>query len=382
MLNIAIISSQYPSKDNHYAHTFVHQRSLYFQSLGCKITVLVPSIIADEYDFDGVKVELTPAKNIAKNLTSFDCIYLHLLHIKKPRGEISGEVIYNSVIDNNIPVATYIHGAEVQRVLSRKFEMSYSLKSLTTMIYKDFYYIPKVARFYKRLMSGDNYCIATPSLWMKSEAESNLGFELKNVNIIPNGIDTNKFKPLHTEKYDKRLLSIRQLTSSKYAVDLSIQMMVFLPEHILDLYGKGPKLDEYKKMAKNLGVIKRINFIEELIPNSEMSLVMNKYKYFVCPTRMDAQGVSMCEAMACGCIVITNSNTAIPEFVKNGKNGICCDTPEEMAKKILELDQNVKISSVISREARNSMLKLDVNVMLDKELNMLKSLVNKKLVDA
>ncbi|PMJ38243.1 hypothetical protein BCU24_21095 [Vibrio cyclitrophicus] len=382
MLNIAIISSQYPSKNNHYAHTFVHQRSLYFQNLGYKITVLVPSIIADEYTFDGVTVELTSAKNIAQKLTSFDCIYLHLLHIKKPRDEVSGEVIYNSIIGNNIPVAMYIHGAEVQKVLSRKFEMSYSLKSLITMMYKDFYYIPKVAKFYKRLMLAGNYCIATPSLWMKNEAESNLGVELKNVNIIPNGIDTNKFKPLHTEKYNKRLLSIRQLTSSKYAVDLSIQMMVFLPEYILDLYGKGPKLDEYKKMAKNLGVIERINFIEELIPNSEMPFVMNKYKYFVCPTRMDAQGVSMCEAMACGCIVITNSNTAIPEFVNNGKNGICSDTPEEMAKKISELNNNIELSSIISCEARNSMLKLDINVMLNKELNMLKLLVDKKLVDA
>lgn len=381
MLNIAIISSQYPSNTNHYAHTFVHQRSLFFQKEGCEVTVFVPSTYTDIYKFDNITVVLTSASEIAKKLSSFDCIYLHLLHMVKPNKELSGEEIYKRILSDKIPVATYIHGAEVQRVLSRRFEMSFSIKTLLTMLYKDLYYIPKVAQFYTKLMTSENYAIATPSTWMKKEAESNLKLKMKNVNIIPNGINTQRFKPLGVKKHDKRLLSIRQLTSKKYAVDISIEMMSFLPEYTLDLYGKGPLLERYKQLAKSLDVLERINFIEELIPNSDMPLIMNKYKHFICPTRMDAQGVSMCEAMACGCIVITNNNTAIPEFVSNGINGICSNTAKEMADKILKLENDQTLSDNIANEARTSMLKLDIDLQLARELSMLRTITNNKVVD-
>lgn len=377
MKSIAIISSQYPSGNNHYAHTFVHQRSKYFIKMGYEVVVYVPSLEEVIYDFEGVKVEQTSSENIANELHRHDCIYLHLLHIKKPNKRLSGHFIYDRILKSNIPVALYIHGAEVQKVSSRKFEFDFSFKGIVTALYKDFYYIPKVASFYKKLMNRGTFAIATPSLWMKQEAEMNLGIELKNVKIIPNGVDSNKFKPLNLNRYKKKLLSIRQMTSSKYAVDISIKAMMHLPDYTLDLYGKGPKLKEYKQLARELNVDSRINFIEDLIPNKNMATIMNQYKYFMCPTRMDAQGVSMCEAMSCGCVVITNKNTAIPEFVKNKVNGICEDTPFDMANMIKNLSSDEVTYENISSEARKSMIEIDIENTLKCELEMLLSIAKK-----
>ncbi|WP_168797049.1 glycosyltransferase family 4 protein [Vibrio sp. H11] len=374
MKSIAIISSQYPSESNHYAHTFVHQRSKYFIKMGYEVVVYVPALEDVSYFFEGVKVEQASSENISYKLSRYDCVYLHLLHIKKPNKRLSGHFIYDRILKDNIPVALYIHGAEVQKVSSRKFELDFSFKGIITALYKDYYYIPKVASFYKKIMSRGRFAIATPSLWMKQEAESNLGVDLKNVKIIPNGIDSNKFKPLGLNRYKNKLLSIRQMTSSKYAVDISIKAMVHLPNYTLDLYGKGPKLDEYKQLARDLNVDSQVNFIEELIPNKNMASTMNKYKYFMCPTRMDAQGVSMCEAMSCGCVVITNNNTAIPEFVKNKVNGICEDTPVEMANMIKNLSSNEVEYQYISEEARKSMIKIDIENTLKTELEMLLSI--------
>lgn len=374
-MNLAIISSQYPSEENHYAHTFVHQRSKYFIKNGCKVTVFVPSRTSQSYSFEGVRVKEMPSKKIANNVIDYDCAYLHLLHIKKPEKSLSGDVIYNAIINSELPVALYIHGAEVQKVSSRKFEFEFSVKGLLTALYKDYFYIPHVASFYRRLKKRGCFVIATPSLWMKEEAERNLGLKLERVKIIPNGIDSNLFRPGVEEKFEKRLLSIRQFTSAKYAVDLSIKMMVHLPDFTLDLYGQGPKLKEYQSLAAELNVADRVNFIGNFIPNKEMPNVMRRYKYFLCPTRMDAQGVSMCEAMSCGCIVITNKNTAIPEFVNDRENGICEQTPEKMAQALLLLDLNDIESNSIAFKARQSMLSIDIDNVLEEELNMLKSLV-------
>ena len=47
-----------------------------------------------------------------------------------------------------------------------------------------------------------------------------------------------------------------------------------------------------------------------------MVLIVNN-GIFICPTRQDAQGVSMCEAMSSGLVPITLYNTAIPECLPN-----------------------------------------------------------------
>lgn len=377
MYNIAIISSQYPSQTNHYAHTFVHQRSTFLRSHGWSVTVFVPGAVSSEYIFDDITVKVMPSYFISQCIKDFDCVYFHLLHMKKPSKCLSGYPIYREALKIGIPIALYIHGSEVQKISSRLFEKEKTILGFFKYIYKDFYYIPLVSKFYRDLFKRGNYFIAMPSKWMREEAELNLGVKIESFSIIPNGIDTKIFRSDDSNKHSNRLLSIRQMTSPKYAIDVSIEMMKYLPGYVLDLYGKGPMLNSYKEMAKNLNVEKRINFIEQLIPNSKMPSVMAKYKYFICPTRMDAQGVSMCEAMSVGCVPVTNNNTAIPEFVQHEFNGICVDSAKEMADSIKNLSRNSCLLESLSRNAKSEMQKIDINKTLSKELALIESLILK-----
>jgi glycosyltransferase involved in cell wall biosynthesis len=57
-------------------------------------------------------------------------------------------------------------------------------------------------------------------------------------------------------------------------------------------------------------------YIEQrFLKQDEIAALHKEYGIFLCPTRMDAQGVSRDEAMSSGLVPVTNAVTAIPEFV-------------------------------------------------------------------
>jgi glycosyltransferase involved in cell wall biosynthesis len=49
---------------------------------------------------------------------------------------------------------------------------------------------------------------------------------------------------------------------------------------------------------------------------------LDGFGFFLAPSRREGQGVAMCEAMACGMPVIATRVGGIPEFVKDGFNGL------------------------------------------------------------
>jgi glycosyltransferase involved in cell wall biosynthesis len=91
---------------------------------------------------------------------------------------------------------------------------------------------------------------------------------------------------------------------------------------------------------------------------------------------MDAQGVSMCEAMSCGLIVASSFNTAIPEFIHDHENGLLGSNPAEIASKIDNVESSSQLKKEISTQASTSMKAIDISRVLDLELRKLKGLMN------
>nr|WP_313107110.1 glycosyltransferase [Stutzerimonas nitrititolerans] len=89
----------------------------------------------------------------------------------------------------------------------------------------------------------------------------------------------------------------------------------FFSELEFRMIGDGPLFDEIlEPLRKYPNVIIERRFLKQ----REISELHKEYGVFLCPTRMDAQGVSRDEAMASGLIPITNAVAAIPEFVDDG----------------------------------------------------------------
>ena len=121
------------------------------------------------------------------------------------------------------------------------------------------------------------------------------------------------------------MLSIRPYNSHKYANDITVKTILKLSEKKcfenfnFTLIGDGKYFDEITNKVKFFDNVK---IIKGFIPNEEIPSIHRKNGILLIPTRQDAQGVSMCEAMSSGLVPITSNNTAIPEFITHNYNGL------------------------------------------------------------
>ena len=353
---------------------FVHMRCVEMQNLGHNITVYVPGELGFNYIHEGVNVKVMTSQNINKELNRFDILYLHLLNIY-PYKKSNGWTIYKYIMNNNIPFVMYVHGNEVQKYGARMFEFNFKVTDFLKWFKKDALVIPKMKNFVKSTMVRDNSAYVFPSRWMKEDLEKNLGLEIKEFHIIPNGIDTSLFKFNEIYKNKFKLLTLRPLSSKKYAVDLAIELMQYLPKSFsLDIYGKGHYAKPYKKLINRLGLQDRVTIKNSFINRKDLNKFFSNYGIFLCPTRMDAQGVSMCEAMASGLLTVSSDNTAIPEFIVNGKNGIVGNDLEAVAKNIISSVQDKSEYTKITSQARASMEDIDISITVSKELDLLRKI--------
>jgi glycosyltransferase involved in cell wall biosynthesis len=77
---------------------------------------------------------------------------------------------------------------------------------------------------------------------------------------------------------------------------------------------------------------------------------------FVWPAINEAIGMAILEAQACGLPVVAGSSGAIPEIVHDGKSGFLCppDDTQEMAKRVEQLLEDVKLREQFSLTARSN----------------------------
>jgi len=375
-MKIAIVTSRYPSKDNYYNHMFVHTRSLYFiKQKDIQLTVYVPSKKDYEYVFENVKVICSTSKKIAIEILAFDLVYLHLLNIY-PNKMLSGWSIYKSIIDNNKQVVMYLHGSEVQKYY--KFDFIFSIKEILKYFYKDFYFIPKMRKFIKVINQRENSMFIAPSLWMIEEAQENLSVKFNNFEIIPNGIDTDMFNFFDSYQNRYKIITLRPLESQKYAIDVAIETMRYLPKHFsLDIYGKGKYRDKFIKLIKQYNLENRVHIINKFIDRKDLPNLFSYYGIALMPSRMDAQGVSMCEMMSSGLLTISSYSTAIPEFIIDMQNGILGENsnPKELADKIVKVVENMETYQNICNNGRYSMEKINIDITMKRELNVFKKII-------
>ncbi|TMP74024.1 glycosyltransferase family 4 protein [Pseudoalteromonas sp. S1608] len=366
-MNLVILTGRYPSQSSPYSHMFAHTRSKQYIAQGHSVTVLVPSESSYTYTIDGAVVILGPVNELAKLLLNADRVMIHLLLHRFSKSTDAG-VLYRCVLDNKIPTLFFIHGVEAQTIWSdRRDDISWhSPKSIARWLYRDYYLIKRMINTLTEFVESDMPVkFITPSKWMLKEAIKNTGVDLsKKSLVIANGIDTANF--CFTERWADRdkLLSIRPLTyRGKYAVDLVLETAKRMPPNIhTALYGMGPDEEKIKNVAQKLNITNRFCLNSRFLQPIEIPKVHQGAGIYLGVTRMDAQGVSMCEAMSSGLPTVSFSTCAIPEFIEHNETGLLAKPydMDEYSSLIGELVENRSLFEKIAMNAHRSMVEIDI----------------------
>jgi len=153
----------------------------------------------------------------------------------------------------------------------------------------------------------------------------------------------------------KKILSIRPYANANYANDLSVKVILelskkpYFNELEFRLIGDGILFDE---ILEPLRQFDNVIIEKRFLSQNEIADLHKEYGIFLCPSRMDTQGVSRDEAMSSGLVPVTNAVTAIPEFVDDSC-GMLAESEDAhgLAEGIAKLYENPELFQNISEAA-------------------------------
>ncbi|MBL7206674.1 MAG: glycosyltransferase family 4 protein [Candidatus Aenigmarchaeota archaeon] len=152
----------------------------------------------------------------------------------------------------------------------------------------------------------------------------------QKIGVIPNGIDMMEFKPgKNTGKL--KILCVSRLIRRK-GIDYLIKSIPLLEKQLKDfeivIIGEGNQEIELKRLSRNLGVEKFINF-EGYVPHDNLPEIYSKSDVFVLPSLNEGMSNTVLEAMASGLPIITTDTGGTNELMKD--NGVIVPPKNEQA---------------------------------------------------
>jgi glycosyltransferase involved in cell wall biosynthesis len=141
------------------------------------------------------------------------------------------------------------------------------------------------------------------------------------IDVIPNGVDLNIFKPSLRNGKVPQLLFTGRVVYQK-GLDLLVEALSALIDipWELAIIGDGSYKDQLHQRIDALGLTKRIRFHGWCNQNQLLPILAQAH-IFVNPSRHEGMPNAVLEAMACGLPVIATRIAGNEDLVKNGENG-------------------------------------------------------------
>lgn len=181
-----------------------------------------------------------------------------------------------------------------------------------------------------------------------------------DIEVIPNGIDTEQFSPPERRhpRSPVRLITVARLLERKgiqTILEACCQPTVLPVE--LQIVGTGPYETTLRRMVDFFGLSERVKFLG-FIPNEELPNYYRRSDIFVLPSETESFGLVFAEAMSCGLPIAASNVGGIPETVRDGVDGLLCPPgdPWRLRENIVRLIESVDTRRKISISQRRRIL--------------------------
>lgn len=153
----------------------------------------------------------------------------------------------------------------------------------------------------------------------------------ERIEVIPNGYDERRFKPIPHDNAVTQLVSVCRLVPAK-GLDILLNACAELRKRglpfVLHLIGDGPAREELEKLSQQLGIYDDTIFYGYMLHPEEM---IPFFDVFVLPSRAESFGSVFAEAALCLLALVGTDVGGIAEQIQDGVNGLLVP-PEDPIK--------------------------------------------------
>ncbi len=221
----------------------------------------------------------------------------------------------------------------------------------------------------KKAWQGLNLAVVAPSRWLADCAGSSSLFYNVRVEVIPNGLDLNRFKPvdknlareLFSLPHDKKLIlfgAVDATGNKNKGFNLLLSTLRALSKNIqtnrceLIVFGSPEPAD-----MPDFGL--KSQYLGRLYDEISLVLLYSAADVIVVPSIQEAFGQTASEAMACGTPVVSFETTGLVDIVDHKRTGYLARPfePDDLAKGIAWVLEDDRRRHVLSQQARQKVEK-------------------------
>jgi len=194
---------------------------------------------------------------------------------------------------------------------------------------------------------------------VQSALETSYGFASRRLPVIHNGVDVDRFSPDTdaarapasigaplTFGTAARLIHEKGIDVAIRAFARAVRQAPDVPMRLL-IANDGSERHALEQLAQQLGVAEEVRFLGF---QRDLPAFYRTVDIFLVPSRIEAQGLIVLEAMASGCLVIASAVGGIPEMITRSELGTL--VPPDDASALAEAMNEVRRLSSDERRAR------------------------------
>ncbi|WP_189351073.1 glycosyltransferase family 4 protein [Zhihengliuella salsuginis] len=360
-----VIVHNYPRPGAEYGNGFVHRRVKLYQQAGVTVDVVVtgPRVAQRIYEYDGVRVLSGSSPLLRAFLALVDHGGVREAGGDRRTKEGPGGLrrTYSSAsthfLNDQIWAAVgdyrkqldwyvYVHGFEARHWVRTLCNIGLDDPALPKQV-------AATARrqwFWRHVLEADDGpagYIFVSDWWRRAcQQDMHVVFPAGRTSVINNVIDDRLFYPgtgrqqrMADDRF--RIVWVRSASRPNYGADLAARALELLratpywDRLQISIIGEGPCMSEF---TDRFGEDANVGIEERFASQQEVSNLYRAHGIALVPSRLDTQGVSRDEAMACACVPVTNAVAAIPEFVDGTESVLApAEDAEAMAAGVIEL---------------------------------------------